>query len=166
MNTSIWNKVIQAHSALAPEVRDVDWVSNCGREIHIENTTGESLRIGHFQGDAKLSEFAVAAHQATLRASRETALHDQGSQLFRGRTPEAAAVQLGTVLAWLTEQQLESLEQLERAVRTPKSALVRQRAICDTAVNQCAELGVTPLGLAEARCTRLAARLAAWPGPQ
>lgn len=110
MSTSIWDNAIQAHSALDPKVRDVDWVSNCGSEIHIEDTTGESLRIGHFQGDAKLSEFAVAAHQATLRASRETGLHDKGSQLFRGRTPVAAAVQLGTVLALLTEQQLESLE--------------------------------------------------------
>lgn len=80
--------------------------------------------------------------------------------LFKDRTPEAAARQIATVLAWLTECQLATLEGLEELKRTSKSELSRQREICEKAISQCKELGVTPVGLGGSRCVRLAKRLA------
>lgn len=160
MNNNFRDSVVAAHEALDPEVRDVPWLANCAGELHVSGPDSAELRIGHFQGDAKLATFAVAAHEAALGVAPPQAAHETGNALFRERVPEAAALQLATVLAWLTERQLETLEQLEAFARTPKSAITRQRQICDTAVAHCAELGVTLRGLAGSECTRLAKRLA------
>lgn len=81
--------------------------------------------------------------------------------LFANRVPEAAAHQLATVLAWVTECQLATLEGLKMRRSTSKAELKRQESICDTAVLHCFELGVTPTGLRGGRCLRLAERLAA-----
>ena len=43
--------------------------------------------------------------------------------------------------------------------RTPKSELARQQEICDKAVAQCKDLGVTPVGLRGDACIRLSERL-------
>ena len=83
-------------------------------------------------------------------------LGDEVEPLFRDRTPEAAARQCATVLAWLTECQLETLEQLAVRSGTAKSALLRQEKICEVAVRHCAELGVRPVGLNGDPCVRLA----------
>jgi len=83
--------------------------------------------------------------------------------LFRDRVPEAAARQLATVLAWLTECQLATLEGLEGLKSTSKSELARQREICDKAVAQCKDLGVEPVGLRGDRCVRLRERLGVAP---
>lgn len=81
------------------------------------------------------------------------------NSIFRDRVPETAARQLAVVLAWLTESQLASLEDMAMVKSTPKSALKRQREICDIAVAQCKDLGVPPMGLRGDRCLRLAERL-------
>lgn len=81
------------------------------------------------------------------------------ADLFEDRTAEAAAIQLATVLAWLTECQLATLEGLEGVKRTSKSELARQREICERAVAHCKDLGVTPRGLRGQSCPRLAERL-------
>lgn len=82
--------------------------------------------------------------------------------LFKDRVPEAAAQQLATVLAWLAECQLATLEDLEGRKSTSKRELERQASICDMAVRQCSELGVSPLfGLNGQRCLRLQERLSA-----
>jgi len=47
--------------------------------------------------------------------------------LFKDRVPEAAARQLATVLAWLTECQLATLQDLRQVKSTPKSKLARQQ---------------------------------------
>ena len=82
--------------------------------------------------------------------------------LFEGRIPEAAARQLAIVLAWLTEQQLETLERLQARARTPMAELTRQSGICDQAVAQCFDLGLRAgiRGLRGQECSRLAMRLA------
>ncbi|WP_139222951.1 hypothetical protein [Paracidovorax wautersii] len=80
--------------------------------------------------------------------------------LFRDRVPEAAAQQLATALAWLTECQLATLEGMKLVKRTPKSELARQQQICDRAVAQCKDLGVTPVGPSGDACIRLSGRLA------
>lgn len=52
--------------ALAPDVRDVPWASNCAGEIFLSKDGEKGLRIGHFQGDAALAEFVVKTHNAVL----------------------------------------------------------------------------------------------------
>jgi len=79
--------------------------------------------------------------------------------LFKDRVPEAAARQLATVLAWLTECQLATLQDLRQVKSTPKSKLARQQQICDRAVAQCHELGVAPWGLRGERCLHLTEQL-------
>lgn len=54
-----------AHEELASDVRDAKWVSNCAGEILIEGGPEDGVRIGHFQGDARLARFVVLAHEAT-----------------------------------------------------------------------------------------------------
>lgn len=88
--------------------------------------------------------------------------------LFRDRTPEAAARQCATVLAWLTEYQLAMLADIEGKASTSKALLRRQQEICKTAVRHCAELRVPPIGLPGLTCFRLKARLdklGSEPGP-
>lgn len=88
-------------------------------------------------------------------------LRPQGDPLFRDRVPEAAARQAAVVLAWLTECQLETLDEMQARRGTAKSSLTRQREICATAVAQCKDLGVSPVGLRGDRCHRLEERLKA-----
>lgn len=57
------------HDAIDADIRDVPWTSNCAGEIFADDGTENGLRIGHFQGDADLGAFMVAAHE-TLRQSR------------------------------------------------------------------------------------------------
>lgn len=52
----------QAHALLSPDVRDTQWQSNCAGEVFAMQSDEQGPRIGHFQGDAKLAAFAVAAH--------------------------------------------------------------------------------------------------------
>lgn len=66
----------QAHEVLSPEVRDAEWESNCAGEIFAKGSEEKSIRIGHFQGDAKLAAFAVAAH--TLGQRGGLVLRDGG----------------------------------------------------------------------------------------
>jgi len=84
----------------------------------------------------------------------------KGEELFRERTPEAAARQLATVLAWLTECELATLERLRSIKSAGKAETARHQSICDIAVRHCRELGVTPLGLEGRSCPRLAELLA------
>lgn len=56
---------VAAHEQLAPDVRDVPWVSNCAGEIFLVGSTG--VRIGHFQGDARLAAFVVDVHNAIVQ---------------------------------------------------------------------------------------------------
>lgn len=57
------------HAVLSPEVRDVTWNSNCAGEVFLDPVGEEEngLRLGHFQGDAALAAFAVAAHNAMVQ---------------------------------------------------------------------------------------------------
>ena len=80
------------------------------------------------------------------------------NSLFRERIPEAAAQQLAVVVAWLTECQLATLEELQGRTRVAKHELKRQTDICDEAVRHCAELGVSARGLRGRLCSRLAER--------
>lgn len=53
-------------NALSDEVR-VPWEHNCAGEIFVPGKSeNETLRIGHFQGDAALAAYVVAMHNATL----------------------------------------------------------------------------------------------------
>jgi hypothetical protein len=83
-------------------------------------------------------------------------------ELFRQRTPEAAARQLAVVLASATEMHLATLEELQERKSTPKHALRRQESICKTLTEQCAVLGIAPgiRGLRGTPCIRLSERLA------
>lgn len=100
--------------------------------------------------------------EASARLPDANALDDHEEALFRDRVPEAAARQLATVLAWLTECQLATLEDMEARERTPKSLHARQAKICETAVRHCKELGVAPIGLEGRPCSRLRGQLAAY----
>ncbi|WP_306555199.1 hypothetical protein [Acidovorax sp.] len=52
------------HQQLDPDVRSAAWRGNCAGEVFAEGGTADGLRIGHFQGDAALAAFVVAAHEA------------------------------------------------------------------------------------------------------
>lgn len=86
---------------------------------------------------------------------------EQVDPLFKNRVPEAAARQLAVVLAWVTECQLATLEQLQSRKTASKADLKRQQEICDKAVDQCRDLGVQPKGVWGRDCPRLTERLAA-----
>lgn len=75
--------------------------------------------------------------------------------LLAERTPEAAALQLAIVLAWLAECELATLQGLKLKRSTPKSEIRRHESICATMVYHCADLGITPIGLMGQRCPRL-----------
>lgn len=81
------------------------------------------------------------------------------SAMFKNRTPEAAALQAGIVLAWLTECNLATLEELKELKSSSSYRIQRQQTICNTAVRHCIELGIEPVGLSGNRCTRLAAEI-------
>lgn len=54
----------QLHGQLAPDVREAAWHSNCAGEVFVDDGSERGLRIGHFQGDAALAAFVVAAHES------------------------------------------------------------------------------------------------------
>ncbi|MFK3607860.1 hypothetical protein [Pseudomonas sp. AP19] len=55
-------------NALSDEVK-VPWEHNCAGEIFVAGESeNETLRIGHFQGDAALAAYVVAMHNVTLAA--------------------------------------------------------------------------------------------------
>ncbi|WP_137917168.1 hypothetical protein [Hydrogenophaga sp. 2FB] len=99
-------------------------------------------------------------HQPAMGTAHTS--EDPMSGLFDNRIPSAAARQTATVLAWLTECQLATLESLQMRKSTPKSELRRQQSICDDAVSQCQDLGIGPgvRGLRGHGCPRLSALLA------
>jgi hypothetical protein len=107
--------------------------------------------------DASARNADVAATPASLAAMHSMDV----DSLFRDRVPEAAARQLATVLAWLTECELATLESLRAVKRTSKADLARHERICHTAVQQCVDLGVWPVGLRGAPCVRLQEAMAA-----
>ena len=61
--------VSSLHAAIDDDIRTVTWRSNCAGEIFADDGSEAGLRIGHFQGDAALAAFVVAAHQAQLEAA-------------------------------------------------------------------------------------------------
>jgi hypothetical protein len=81
------------------------------------------------------------------------------ADLFEERTPEAAAQQLSTVLAWAAECELATLARYERLKSSSKRETERHRDICDRLVRHCAELNVEPRGLSGRKCPRLQERL-------
>lgn len=117
---------------------------------------GESM-----QKDAQSAlQWIVGAEERGCRTTAAALGEVAGEDpLFRDRVPEAAARQLAVVLAWLTECQLATLEGLKLVKRTSKSELARQEQICNKAVSQCKDLGVSPVGLRGTLCVRLAERL-------
>lgn len=78
------------------------------------------------------------------------------SSLFEDRIPEVAAIQLAMVLAWLTECNLATLEEMRSRKRTPKYAISRQESICKKAVDQCRDMKVPTRGLRGQKTIRLA----------
>ena len=79
--------------------------------------------------------------------------------IFQGRTPEAAASQTARVLAWLTECELATLEELKERKSASKRDVHRHEEICQKAIAQCHDLGVEPYGLMGRLCSRLQERL-------
>ncbi len=57
-------KIKSLHAAIAEDVRTRPWRSNCAGEIFADDGSENGLRIGHFQGDAAIAAFVVAAHDA------------------------------------------------------------------------------------------------------
>lgn len=76
--------------------------------------------------------------------------------LFLERTPESAAWQLALVLAWATECQLASLEELKERKRASKYDIKRHASIASKLVFNCKDLNVPPKGFGGKPCTRLA----------
>lgn len=81
--------------------------------------------------------------------------HPRDEPLFAERAPEAAARQLATVLAWLAECELATLERMEGRKSTSKYDLRRQGDIAERAVHQCLDLRVPPRGMLGRKCERL-----------
>jgi len=83
------------------------------------------------------------------------------TNLFKNRTPEAAARQLAIVLAWATEKHLALMEDLKERPTYPKKAFRRQVEIGDRLVGHCFDLGIPPgaSGLAGEPCPLLTSRL-------
>jgi len=88
-----------------------------------------------------------------------------GADLFETRTPEAAARQLATVLAWMAECELATLARYERLKSSSKNETERHREICNRLVRHCAELGVDPRGFSGAPCPRLKEQLEEYNAP-
>lgn len=75
-----------AHAHIEEEIAQVAWWSNCAGEIFAEDGSSEQgVRIGHFQGDAALAEFAVAAHQEVIE--HQDRVRDEGELLPLQHTP-------------------------------------------------------------------------------
>jgi hypothetical protein len=71
------------------------------------------------------------------------------------RTPESAAWQLALVLAWATECELATLEELKQRKRASKSDIRRHASIAAKLVFNCKDLNVPPKGFCGRTCTRL-----------
>lgn len=85
-----------------------------------------------------------------------TPLENATHPLFQERTPESAAWQLALVLAWATECQLASLEELKERKRASKYDIKRHASIAAKLVFNCKDLNVPPSGFGGKKCTRLA----------
>lgn len=101
--------------------------------------------------EAPESVFVTALASPLFRPAKAGARE----RLFENRVPEAAARQCATVLAWLTECNLATLEGLRALKSTSAARLRRQQSICDTAVAHCIDLGIEPTGLRGDPCVRL-----------
>lgn len=102
--------------------------------------------------EAPATVFVAQSSGPVLKPAQDLARE----RLFEKRVPEAAARQCATVLAWLTECNLATLEDLKGLKSTSAARLHRQQSICDTAVAQCVDLGVEAVGLRGNPCSRLA----------
>jgi hypothetical protein len=80
---------------------------------------------------------------------------DAFQSLFAQRVPEAAARQLAVVLAWATECELATLEELKEIKSSSKRSIERHQLICNKLLTHCHELGVPAIGLDGRRCQRL-----------
>ncbi len=69
VSISTGENVLKLHGQLAEDIRNVPWYSNCAGEIHVDNGKRGHTRIGHFQGDAAIAEFVVAAHEKARLAA-------------------------------------------------------------------------------------------------
>ncbi len=132
-------------------------VPNPSARCHTEGCFGTSLPVVSLDVPEQVAAWNRRAPLSGWQVPPQELTED--NPLFKSRVPEAAAQQLATVLAWLTECQLATLEYLQMVKRTPKSELSRQQQICDQAVAQCKDLGVSPRGLHGDSCPRLAERL-------
>lgn len=83
------------------------------------------------------------------------AIDESFNPLFRDRTPNAAAVQLATTLAWLAECELATLEHYRGKKSATQSEKRRHESICATLVYHLQDLGVRPVGLYGRPCPRL-----------
>lgn len=74
-----------------------------------------------------------------------------------GRTLEGTVRQMATVLVWMAECNLATLEDMQERKSTPKGELKRQREICERVIGQCVDLGFHPgvRGLRGFACPRL-----------
>lgn len=80
--------------------------------------------------------------------------------LLSERVAESAVWQLALVLAWATECQLATLEQLKERKSASKSDIRRHASIAAKLVFNCKDLNVPPKGFLGHHCTRLAEYLA------
>lgn len=85
-----------------------------------------------------------------------TTLEEGHQRLFEERTPESAAWQIALVLAWATECQLATLEELKHRKSASKADIKRHASIAAKLVFNCKDLNVPPKGFLGRPCTRLA----------
>ena len=71
------------------------------------------------------------------------------------RTPESALWQISLVLAWATECQLATLEELKHRKSASKYDIRRHASIAAKLVFNCKDLNVPPKGFLGRPCTRL-----------
>lgn len=83
-------------------------------------------------------------------------LDNATNPLFVERTPESAAWQLALVLAWATECQLATLEELKHRKSASKRDIRRHASIASKLVFNCKDLSVPPKGFGGRQCSRLA----------
>jgi hypothetical protein len=61
---SLPDEIRSLYELIADDVRPLPWRSNCAGEIFADDGSETGIRIGHFQGDAAIADFVVAAHEA------------------------------------------------------------------------------------------------------
>ena len=93
--------------------------------------------------------------EETERLTRSVFLNENVNPLFSERVPEAAAVQLALVLAWATECQLATLEELKARKSASQRDIRRHASIAAKLVFNCKDLNVTPRVFCGRPCPRL-----------